>query len=174
MVLTFILTKVIQTTLPPLSKTAEARAGTGIVKHTFSNSGSGKSSFLEDVKSVSRSKNTKLAATIQAALLTVFYEHIKPTDEEFATVISGFDLRRRDLVEPWGGRNKFVSYAVSLLEIMRTPASLLAGASDKNEGFWTLAKQIQDEWSGVAERKDVAAAGELRKPATGFILGKAL
>ncbi|KAF7554722.1 hypothetical protein G7Z17_g2687 [Cylindrodendrum hubeiense] len=43
-------------------------------------------------------------------------------------------------------------------------------ASSAGGRFWTIAQHIQGVWASVAQRHDVAAANELRRPATGFIV----
>ncbi|KAG9252531.1 uncharacterized protein F5Z01DRAFT_638401 [Emericellopsis atlantica] len=159
--------------LPPLVKPDEARRGTGVVTYTIPNAHNGETEFLSHLRTRARANNVRLAATIQAALVITLYDEVKPTEDKVATVISGVDLRARDLNKPWGERNRFVGFAVGLLEIIRTPVSLLEDLEGE-ERFWTVAQQIQNEWNAVSERQDVAALGELRRPATAFVLQMAL
>lgn len=114
----------------------------------------------------------RLTATVQAALVSIIYGAVKPAEAQSATVISGFDLRAANLEAPWNERNRYVGAAVGL-EMMQVSGSVLA-AHQATGDFWAVAQEIQKHWAGVAERKDVAAAGELRRQATGFILKMAL
>ncbi|KAF7562613.1 hypothetical protein G7046_g1528 [Stylonectria norvegica] len=155
--------------LPPLSKPLfdGRRPGTGVVTHTLQGV-----SFLDDLLTLTRANNVTLTAVIQAALSLALYDSVKPTADEACTVLSGFDLRTRNLHEPWSQRNRFIGAAVGL-ELMAIPATALeepsTGASS-NERFWAVARRIYEAWLAVARRQDVAAANELRRAATGFII----
>lgn len=137
-----------------------------MVTHTFKGAG-----FLNGLLAAARANEVKLAAIVQAALVLALYDEVKPTEEAACTVLSGFDLRARNLNEPWGQRNKFVGAAVGL-EMMATPTSILADAATvaSSHHFWVVARHVHAAWVSVAQRQDVAAANELRRAATGFII----
>ena len=86
--------------------------------------------------------------------------------------MTGYDLRVANLKSPWGERNRYVGPAVGM-EMMEVPGSLLA-AYETDGDIWPVAQDIQKRWTSLGEREDVAAASELRKQATGFILKIAL
>lgn len=138
-----------------------------MVTHTLEGAG-----FLDRLLISARANNVKLTALVQAAIALTFYDEAKPTEEETCKILSAFDLRTRNIKEPWGQRNKFVGAAVGT-ELMEIPTAILsqegteASASDR---FWAVARHIQGAWTGVAQRQDVAAANELRRPATGIIV----
>ncbi|KPM38709.1 hypothetical protein AK830_g7852 [Neonectria ditissima] len=153
--------------LPPLAKPAPqgSRPGTAVVTHTFKGAG-----FLDGVLAAARANDVKLTAIVQAALVLALYDEVKPTTEEACTVLSGFDLRARNLNEPWGQRNAFVGAAVGL-EMMAIPTSILDGTTElSGDRFWAVARHVHAAWVSVAQRQDVAAANELRRAATGFII----
>ncbi|KAK7430465.1 hypothetical protein QQZ08_002984 [Neonectria magnoliae] len=157
--------------LPPFARptTQGSRPGTAVVTHTFQGTG-----FLDAVLAAARANDVKLTAIVQAALVLALYDEVKPTEEEACTVLSGFDLRARNLNEPWGQRNKFVGAAVGL-EMMAIPTSILAdpASGDRSwarDRFWAVARHVHAAWASVAQRQDVAAANELRRSATGFII----
>ncbi|KAK7419771.1 hypothetical protein QQX98_003143 [Neonectria punicea] len=151
--------------LPPFAKpTAQgSRPRTAVVTHTFQGAG-----FLDAVLAAARANDVKLTAIVQAALVLALYDEVKPTEEEACTVLSGFDLRARNLNEPWGQRNKFVGAAVGL-EMMAVPTSILADEAS-GDRFWAVARHVHAAWTNVAQRQDVAAANELRRGATSFII----
>jgi hypothetical protein len=134
------------------------------VTHTLQGTGS-----LDRILTLAREHDVKLTAVTQAALVLALYDEVKPNAGEPCTVLSGFDLRARNLNKPWDGRNKFVGAAVGL-EMMPIPGAGITEAASPSERFWGLARHIHGSWVGVAERKDVAAANELRRAATGFII----
>lgn len=159
--------------LPPFAKpTAEnPRPETAMVTHTIKGAG-----FLDRLLTSARANDIKLTAVVQAAITLTFYDVAKPTEEETCKILAAFDLRTRNMKEPWGQRNKFVGAAIGP-ELMEIPTTILsqegteASASDR---FWAVARHIQGAWTGVAQRQDVAAANELRRPATGVIIQRVL
>lgn len=64
------------------------------------------------------------ASTPQAALATVLYAELERSEDDFASIISGFDLRKTHLTDPWGKRNNFASAAIGP-EMMQISVSLL-------------------------------------------------
>ncbi|KAG9258527.1 uncharacterized protein F5Z01DRAFT_201089 [Emericellopsis atlantica] len=154
--------------LPPLGGNATSRHGTGVVMHTFE-----KDNFLQSLKYIARKHGVKLTGIVQAALLQTVYSKAQPCEEDALTVISGYDLRARNLQKPWSDRNQFVGAAVGL-EMMKLPVTQLAADGSGKESLWSAAKHIQQNWASLAERKDVAAGAEMRRQATGFILQMAM
>ncbi|KAK5990015.1 hypothetical protein PT974_08278 [Cladobotryum mycophilum] len=153
--------------LPPLEKVQSPRAGTGLVTHTFKSDG-----FLNRLLALARTNSVKLTAFLQASLvLTAFNEAQSASSIEACTVLSAFDLRARNLVEPWNQRDKFIGVAVGL-DMTQIPIALLSDAS--TDRLWALARHCQEHWDAVAGQQNIAAAGELRKAASGFILKSVL
>ncbi|KAI6782589.1 uncharacterized protein J7T54_003601 [Emericellopsis cladophorae] len=154
--------------LPPLSGNATSRHRTGVVMHTFE-----KDNFLQSLRDVARKHGVKLTGILQAALLQTVYSKAQPCEEDALTVISGYDLRARNLQKPWSERNQFVGAAVGM-EMMKLPVTQFKADGPDKESLWSAAKQIQQNWASLAERKDVAAGAEMRRQATGFILQMAM
>lgn len=78
-----------------------------MVTHTIKDAG-----FLDRLLKSARANDVKLTAVVQAAIALTFYDEAKPTEEETCKILSAFDLRTRNMKEPWGQRNKFVGAAV--------------------------------------------------------------
>ena len=106
--------------------------------------------------------------TIQAAPLITRYEELKLTEEEAATAISSFDLRARDLSAPWCERNKLAGVAIGILETIRSSVSVLTDIEGEKR-FSAVAKQIRNNQTEATEGQKVAAAAELRSPATTLV-----
>ncbi|KAL6407362.1 hypothetical protein AUP68_10193 [Ilyonectria robusta] len=143
------------------------RPVTAMVTHTIKDAG-----FLDRLLKSARANDVKLTAVVQAAIALTFYDEAKPTEEETCKILSAFDLRTRNMKEPWGQRNKFVGAAVGT-ELMDIPTTFLSQEGTEasaNDRFWAVARHIQGAWTSVAQRQDAAAANELRRPATGIII----
>lgn len=143
------------------------RPGTGVVTYTFNSPG-----FLDKLKSLARVHRVKLTSVVQAVLVTTIHGEAKLEEKGSANVVTGYDLRVANLKSPWGQRNTYVGPAVGM-EMMDVPGYLLK-AYETNGDIWPVAQDIQKRWTSLGQREDVAAASELRKQATGFILDIAL
>ncbi|PSR83572.1 hypothetical protein BD289DRAFT_483261 [Coniella lustricola] len=177
--------------MPPLPSpgacTEDLPIGTSIVTQTLRADG-----LLDKIREAGREHGVKLTGMVQAALVLALVndDEIEASDDASAhaapvasndntsngsacTVLSGFDLRTRSLLEPWSQRNRYVGAAVGL-EMMPIPAEVLGRATEVadhgTERFWRIAQHIHSAWIAVSQRPNVAAANELRRAATGFII----